>query len=176
MGPYYSWFEDDNDNTTSPSVDERLLAVNAPLKKTIDDWQQVNPQIPIVGVIAFSEGALVAALLLWQQQMGRLPWFPKMSIALFICCYYQDQATEYMRGEVQDNAEKLLINVPTLHLQGRQDFALEGSKKLVARHYSPQYADVLEFQGQHHFPNRRGDVEETVKRFLQLWQKTKMAG
>jgi hypothetical protein len=158
-------------------VGERLLAVNTPVQKVIEDWQKNNPQTPIVGVVAFSEGALVATLLMWQQQMGRLPWLPKMNSAMFICCYYTEELTDYMRAESPDDQETLLINVPTLHLQGRQDFVLERSKKMVATHYLPQNADVLEFHGQHHVPNRKGDLDEAIRRFLNMYkyQKPKAA-
>jgi len=184
MGPYYSWFKkDDGDknirvnplenaeySSANTSVGERLLAVNTPVQKVIEGWQKNNPQTPIVGVLAFSEGALVATLLIWQQQMGRLPWFPKLNSALFICCYYTEEATDFMRAESPDDQETLLIDVPTLHLQGRQDFVLKGSKKMVATHYLPQNADVLEFHGQHHLPNRKDDLDEAVRRFLNMYK------
>ncbi|KAJ5870153.1 oxidoreductase [Penicillium solitum] len=179
MGPYYTWFQKHHDavtNTTTPTVGDRVAAVIGPVQKTVQDWSITNPQAPIVGIVAFSEGALVATLLLHQQQMGKLPWFPKMSIAVLICCFYSDEARDYMRAEAQDDDDKLIINVPTLHLHGRQDFALQGSRQMVETHYLPQNADVLEFQGKHNFPNRPSDVQETVKRFQQLYQKVKMSG
>jgi pimeloyl-ACP methyl ester carboxylesterase len=172
MDPYHSWFEKDiaEQPGAKTSVSDRLLAVNGPIRTVVEGWQEENPQIPIVGVLAFSEGALVAALLMWQQQMGRLSWFPKMSVAMFICCYYTDEATDYIRAESSGDKEMLLINVPTLHLHGLQDFALEGSRKLAATHFSPQNADILEFQGRHHIPNRKNDVDEAVSRFLNMYR------
>lgn len=184
MGPYYSWFQNDNNDDSSedsfdqndrdrnspPTLSERIEAINVPVKKAVTDWQKANPRIPIVGLMAFSEGALAATLLLWQQEMGRLPWLPKLSIAMFVCCYYREEATEYMREESQHNEDKLLIKVPTLHLLGRQDFALEGSRRLMKTHYLPQHADSLEFEGQHQFPSRRVDIEEAVKRFLRIYE------
>lgn len=196
MEPFYSWFQQDptrqdageqDDNkgeeekqrmatTQSPSIEKRVQAVQAPIRQAVENWQYTNPETPIVGIVAFSEGALVATLLLWQQKMGRVPWLPTMNIAMFVCSYYREEATEFMRAESAHNDTKILINVPTLHLQGRQDFAREGSKKLVGWHFLPRFAHVLEFQGQHQFPNRRADVEETIKRFLQLHEKEKTAG
>lgn len=177
MGPYYSWFQPEQDDMEPrPSIEERIRAVQPPIRRAVQDWQDAHPDTPIVGVVAFSEGALVASLLLWEQQMGRVPWLPRLNIAMFVCCYYREEATEYMRARSAHDEAKTLINVPTLHLLGRRDFAREGSKKLVARHFQPRFAHVLEFQGQHQFPNRRGDVEETVKRFLQIHEKAKIAG
>lgn len=181
LGPYYSWFESSSgNNSNGPSVGERLAAVHDPIRRTIVDWQTQHPHIPIVGAIGFSEGALVTTLLLWQQQMGRLPWLPRMSVAMLICPWYQDEASQYMRNEVMEIhdddhdskdtewQEELVIRIPTLHLQGRDDFALAGSKMLVARHFSPREAQVLEFAGQHQFPNRPRDVLEVINRFRKL--------
>ncbi|CCF43998.1 oxidoreductase [Colletotrichum higginsianum] len=188
MGPYRSWFlKDDGDKNTrvnrandeempsaeTSSVGGRLLAVNKPVQKVVEDWQKNNPQIPIVGVIAFSEGALVAALLIWQQQMGRLPWFPKMDVAMFICCYYTEEATDYIKTESPGDQKSILIDVPSVHLQGLQDFALQGSRKLAATHFSPQNADILEFQGGHHIPSRKSDIDEAARRFLNLYKNRK---
>ncbi|OIW25673.1 oxidoreductase [Coniochaeta ligniaria NRRL 30616] len=189
MGPYYSWAEKDDgskENTRASgvhhadkssadlSVGDRLFAVNSTVQKVVQDWQKHNPEIPIVGMLAFSEGALVAALMMWQQQMGRMSWFPKMEVAMLICCYYTEEVTDYMWAESPDHQETLFINVPTLHLQGLQDFALEGSRKLAATHFSPRNAHILEFHGGHHVPNRKGDVDETARRFLDIYKYQKL--
>lgn len=196
LGPYYTWFEgspsgaaakgdnsNSNDSNSSPTVHDHLAAVHEPVRRAIAEWQTQNPSIPIVGTVSFSEGALVTALLLWQQQMGRIPWLPVMQVAMFICCWYQHEATQYMREEVGCggdggiDGEKLVIRgVLSLHLQGRDDFALAGSKMVVAQHFVPGEAQVLEFAGRHHFPNRPRDVLETVKRFRQLCVRARVIG
>ncbi|OHF04572.1 efflux pump [Colletotrichum orchidophilum] len=184
MGPYRSWFwKDDGDKTTrvnrandeekpsaeTSSVGGRLLAVNKPVQEVVEDWQKNNPQIPIVGVIAFSDGALVAALLIWQQQTGRPPWFPKMDVAMFICCYYTEEATDYIKTESPDDQKAILMNVPSVHLQGLQDFALQGSRKLAATHFSPGNADILQFQGGHHIPKRSLGASAVLSRRQATW-------
>lgn len=186
MGPFYTWFTkndgkrsgntNDANEESNTQIEERVRALDAPINKVVQDWEETNPESPIVGVVAFSEGALVATLLLWQQQMGRLPWLPTLSIAMFICGYYRDEVTQYIKSESPERDTDSLIHVPTLHLQGRQDFGRDGSRKLAEIHYTPRFAHVLEFQGAHQFPNRRPDVEETVKRFLELHRKALAAG
>ncbi|KAK1987647.1 oxidoreductase [Colletotrichum cereale] len=166
-GPYRFWFwnHDDDKHTRLGGL---LLAVSKAVQKVLEDWQSNKPQIPIVGMLAFSEGALVAALLIWQQQMGILPWFPKMNVAMFICYSYTEEATNYIKTESPDDQKAIMINVPSVHLQGLQDFVLQGSRKLAATHFPPENAAMLEFQGGYHIPNRKGDVDEAARRFLNL--------
>ncbi|KAE8380925.1 cytochrome P450 [Aspergillus bertholletiae] len=180
LGPYFTWLEDSPpDDTSSDSdvshsalsdtnrgcsltVHGRLVAVHEPIRRAVTEWQTQNPNIPIVGSISFSKGALVTALLLWQQQMGQISWFPVMRVGLFICCWYQDQVTQYMREEVSricggvevDNEKLVIWGTSSLHLQGRDDFTPQGSKMLMARHFVPGEAQVSEFAGRHHFPNQ----------------------
>ena len=68
--------------------------------------------------------------------------------------------------------EKALIEVPTLHIHGRRDFCLARAQKLVAKHYVPEYADVMEFEGGHQIPSRREDCGEAMKRIMRLAYKT----
>lgn len=172
MGPYYTWVKKANAQNT-PTVSERLLAMQGSIQTAVQDWQGRNPHIPIVGMLAFSEGALVAALMMWEQQMGRLSWLPKMEVAMLICCYYTEEATEHMKADKKSThdgvEEQPLIKVPTLHIQGLQDVGLEGSRKLAATHFFPQKGTVQEFQGGHHVPNRKGDVDEAARRFTNLY-------
>ena len=65
-------------------------------------------------------------------------------------------------------AERALLCVPTLHLHGRQDWCLPRSRKLVADHYTQEYAEVMEFEGGHHCPTRPADCAEASKRILGL--------
>jgi predicted esterase len=57
MGPFYSWFRDMHE-----SISHRLDAIYKPIQQKVGDWQLANPNSRIVGMLAFSEGALVAAL------------------------------------------------------------------------------------------------------------------
>ena len=165
-GPYYSWFREEE-----ATMDDRMAKINAAVRATVEEWEWVktNPQSRIVGVIAFSEGALAATLLLWQQQMGQVTWLPTLHFATLMCCYFRDEATVHMRADAETHGSgRPLINVPTLHMHGRQDFCLSRARKLVTIHYSPDFAEVMEFEGGHHCPTRREDFEEATKHILRL--------
>ncbi|RYP42777.1 hypothetical protein DL768_010233 [Monosporascus sp. mg162] len=163
-GPYYAWFKE-----VEATLEQRIAQINDTVQDTIRRWDSTkkNPHARIVGVVAFSEGALTATLLLWQQKMGRVPWLPTFHFATLMCCYFRQEVAEYMRGDVGSD-EKPVINVPTLHVHGKRDFCLTGSRRLVANHYLPEYAKVMEFDGTHHPPMKREDVEVAVKHILCL--------
>ncbi|KAI1422431.1 oxidoreductase [Xylaria sp. FL1777] len=161
-GPYYSWFKEED-----VTMEQRIERINDAVHHTISDWEanKKSPRSRIVGVLAFSEGSLATALLLWQQKMNRVPWLPTLHFAVLICCFFRREATQYISADVGQD-EKPVINVPTLHIHGKKDFCLAGSRRLVAKHYLPEYAQVIEFDGSHHVPTRQDDVEEAVKRIL----------
>ncbi|KAG5988761.1 hypothetical protein E4U43_004634 [Claviceps pusilla] len=161
-GPYQSWFREQD-----ATMEQRIEQINAPLRSRIETWNRTktNPSARIVGILAFSEGALVATLLLWQQQMGRVPWLPRVHFAVLMCCYFRAEAGEYMGSNV--DAGEAIIRVPTLHVHGKQDFCLAGARRLVSDHYSPGYAQVMEFDGTHHPPMKRTDIESVAK-YMQL--------
>lgn len=159
--PFYRWF-----GAGAPMIDSRLGGINAVVRAAIEAWKKTKPESDVVGIVAFSEGGLAALLLLWQQQLGRLPWLPTLRFATLICCYFPDEAAEYMYAK--HGGEGALIKVPTLHLHGRQDFCLAQGRKLVSHHCMSELAHVLEFEGGHHCPKTREDCEEAAKRMLQI--------
>jgi predicted esterase len=169
-GPFHSWFGGEG-----ATIDGRLAKINTAVHTAIEKWESSknDPKSKIVGVLAFSEGALVASLLLWQQQIGQLPWLPTLQFATLICCFFADEAGVHMLAQANTRGrEKALIEVPTLHIHGRQDFCLVRARKLVTEHYTPQFANVMEFNGGHHLPSRREDCVEAVKRIMRLALKT----
>ncbi len=168
--PFHGWF-----GGQGATIDGRLNTTNTAVRAGIDKWESSkrNPKARIVGVLAFSEGALVASMLLWQQQLGLLPWLPTLYFATLICCFFPDEAGVRMLADSTARGLKTaLIEVPTLHIHGHQDFCLARAQKLVGEHYRPEFADIMEFEGGHQIPNRREDCGEAIKRIMKLAHKT----
>jgi predicted esterase len=167
--PYFTWFRDEAEPTK-----EKVAAFNASIRETTDNWAKTNPQSRIVGVLGFSQGALAATVLLWQQQMGRVPWLPKLDFGVLICSGFNYAATQFMRDGSRSTEEgdedAILIRVPTVHLHGRQDWAHKYSKKMLATHYSPKHATVIEFEGQHECP-RKLEVIRKVTEHIATYSK-----
>ncbi|KAK1971917.1 hypothetical protein LY78DRAFT_651199 [Colletotrichum sublineola] len=172
--PFYGWF-----GGSGATIEDRLDTINESVRVAVEAWEVsrntggAGPAARIVGLLAFSEGALVASMLLWQQQLGRLPWLPRMRFAVLICCFFPDEAGAYMMDDgaaATSRHERTLIRVPTLHLHGRKDFCLARARKLVREHYEPNAATVLEFEGGHQVPTSTADCAEVLKRIRKLAQ------
>lgn len=164
MDPYFSWFRKGAKDT-----DEEIELFNASIKKSVEKWTRTNPQSQIVGVLGFSQGGLASTVLLWEQQMGLVPWLPKLEFGVLICCAYSDVATAYMRAH-SGSDDKMLIKTPSLHLHGRQDCNLGQARETLATHYSPEFAQVIEFEGEHHVPKKWEDIQKVTKTTRQLVQ------
>ncbi|KAK2052678.1 hypothetical protein LY76DRAFT_670062 [Colletotrichum caudatum] len=162
--PFYGWF-----GGSGATIEDRLDTINESVRESVERWEAsqrtggAGPAPRIVGLLAFSEGALVASMLVWQRQLGRLAWLPHIRFAVLICCFFPDEAGSHMMAD-----GGTLIRVPTLHLHGRQDFCLARARKLVREHYEPAAATVLEFEGGHQVPTRTVDCREAVKHIIKL--------
>lgn len=170
--PFFGWFRGED-----ATMEARIDSINMAVKNGVEEWERGKKvaNAKIVGVIAFSEGALVASLLLWQQQLGKAPWLPKLELAVFVCCYFAQEVGEHMVAEAgRHGMDKALINVPTLHVHGRRDFALGRARRLVEDHYAPQFVDILEFDGGHQLPSTATDRQELVARILKLINTTQV--
>ena len=166
-GPFHGWFGGDNTR-----FDERLETINGAVRVAVELWNATS-EAKIVGVLAFSEGALVATMLLWQQQLGLLPWLPTLSFATLICCFYHDQVGSWMTaGSTARGTEKPLIDVPTVHLHGRTDFCLARARKLVENHYGSENTVVVEFKGGHQVPTKPEDCREAISRMQIMASRT----
>ncbi|KZL86154.1 oxidoreductase [Colletotrichum incanum] len=164
MDPYFTWFRDEAEAT-----ENKIEAFNASIRSVTDAWATTHPESSIVGVLGFSQGALAATLLLWQQQAGKIPWLPRLRFGILICSGYNYEATEYMRQQSGPTASgdgdgdaNILIKVPTIHLLGRQDWALRYSKMMLAIHYSSHHATAIEFEGRHECPRQQDIIRKVV--------------
>lgn len=163
MDPYYSWFR-----KNAESTEEEVMLFNASIKKSVEKWEMTNPHSRIVGILGFSQGGLAATVLLWEQQMGLVPWLPQLHFGVLICCAFSEEATTYMRTHTSGDREKMLIRAPSLHLHGRQDCNLEQARETLGTHYSPETATVFEFEGEHHVPKKWSDIETVTNRIREL--------
>lgn len=158
MDPYYSWFRRDAESTA-----DEVAAFNASIQKSVEKWERTNPDCKIVGVLGFSQGGLAATVLLWEQQMGYLPWLPALQFGVLICSASSEVATGYIRGKCEGDAEKAIIKTPSLHLHGRQDCNLGQARENLATHYLSESAHVIEFEGGHHVPKKWDDLDKVTQ-------------
>ncbi|EED18005.1 conserved hypothetical protein [Talaromyces stipitatus ATCC 10500] len=62
-----------------------------------------------------------------------------------------------------------LIQVPTIHVHGRKDPALDLHRKLYYDDFDPRYSKVMEWDGAHRVPLKSKDVATLVKEINVLW-------
>jgi predicted esterase len=163
MPAYYSWFRKEY-----TSIDEEIEMFNTSIQRSVQDWEQTNPHSKIVGVLGFSQGGLASTVLLWEQEMGRLPWLPKLRFGVLICCAYSDVATDYMRANSNLTDGITKITTPSLHFHGSQDCNLGQAKNTLAVHYLTSSTKVVNFEGGHHIPKNVKDVRELVHQIAHL--------
>ncbi|CZT13654.1 hypothetical protein WAI453_003039 [Rhynchosporium graminicola] len=168
MAPFYSWI--DMSGTTTP--DSQIDTAEATVRNTVQEWNSMGGQAEykIVGVLGFSLGAMLAVHLLWQQQMGRLPWLPTLRFGILICPYFPEHMSARMHADAREhNCDRAVINsVPTVHLLGNRDIFLRRGRNLVTEHFTPALTDVMEFHGGHECPRASAICEEAAKRILSI--------
>ncbi|KAK1981604.1 citrinin biosynthesis oxidoreductase CtnB [Colletotrichum cereale] len=141
-----------------------------------------------VGLLGFSQGANIAASLLWTQQAmssrpasvptrwrfgvlfaGRPPLValdsrivppPGINDAGAAAAEFRDWPSESTQGHV--------LNIPTLHIHGTADPGLEQHRRLLNVYCNPSTACVIEWDGAHRLPLKKRDVHPIVRMIIEL--------
>jgi pimeloyl-ACP methyl ester carboxylesterase len=166
-GPFKRWFGLDISQR-----DAEIDNIHHAVRGAIHDWSQVNSASRILGVIGFSQGALASTLLLWEQQMGHLPWLPEMHFAVLICCDFVDEMTVLMKRDAQEKGVPPVLDLHTLHMHGLADPFLKRGRKMLSDHFDPGRTTLLDFDGGHHCPNQKKDVDEAARLIIDLAKRT----
>ncbi|KAF2152732.1 hypothetical protein K461DRAFT_214343, partial [Myriangium duriaei CBS 260.36] len=143
-----------------------------------------------VGVLGFSQGAKIAASILYEtERRGRdgkegfagVDWRFGILLAgraplVALGDWGSVEEDEYMdlpgeccpppmrRGSAAGNGKR--VGRPTLHVHGSKDRGVELHRALVEGYCEKGSAEVLEWEGEHRVPFKRGDVERVVKGIL----------
>jgi predicted esterase len=162
-GPYYSWFSEPTSSSTTSSKATEL----AGLSKYVESALAKNgvKTSDIVAVMGFSQGTIVASLLLLQAQWRNVRWVNlRFGILLSGACR-EDFVTAF-------TGQKLKI--PTVHVHGLEDPFLGSSRMLQQEVYHPNSANVLEFNGGHHIPRRPSDLGRLTTHIKEMSMRSKM--
>jgi hypothetical protein len=119
-----------------------------------------------VGVMAFSQGARVAAGLLMFLEKKRREGctdFPEMKFAIVNSATYPplyfDSGTAASPGK---------LSIPSLHLQGSSDPWKPESERMRDEFFDPASSTVIEFTGQHQVPVAQKDTDKVVNAIRQM--------
>lgn len=135
----------------------------------------IDDEGPFEGVLGFSQGAGVAASLLFEQAMQPDPERPEplFKFAVFICgtqpwdiygptSKYSKESQPLRPVYAANHAAR--IDIPTAHIMGRKDLFRESAKSLLAL-CDARKAKIYDHQGSHMFPRGQTAMEDLTAAF-----------
>ncbi|KAK8054828.1 alpha/beta-Hydrolase [Apiospora rasikravindrae] len=180
-----------------PEVEERAAreAIDASIRQAMDDDDDIASG-PWVGLLGFSQGAKLAASLLYRQQIrvdklgrgskgttdfkfavlmaGRAP-IVSLDPDVFHSSMLGDCAEIALKGppDLMDVVnEEHVLRLPTIHVHGTLDTGLPLHRELLEKYCSPETARVLEWPGGHRIPLKSTDVNPLIDQMLDVARQT----
>lgn len=140
---------------------------------------------PFVGLMGFSQGAKLAASLLYEQQLreeemgmadteyefaillaGRPPLMKMSGLAegkeSMLSC---DAVSEGFKFEGEHDA---VLRLPTIHVHGMKDAGLHLHRRMLEKYCDPSSVTLVEWDGDHRVPLKKADVERVVEAVLKV--------
>ena len=136
-------------------IHDEALTVRELLRSTMEK------ESPIVGVLAFSQGACLGSALCMDSELGR-----HIKFGIFVCALFP--AVELGEEGVGDGDRK--IRIPCIHVRGSADPYGGQGLKLFEKYFAGEVSrTVVEFKGRHELPSRETDVESAADEILKVW-------
>lgn len=122
---------------------------------------------PFDGVLGFSEGASIAANLIFRQSVEK--WTSPFQFAIFICGFppFQMNGSSIMLAD--ETAER--INIPTAHIVGSKDPVSHASRALYNLCHQPS-ASIFEHGGAHTIPWDLATTQRIAKEIRSLVERS----
>ncbi|KAK7941587.1 uncharacterized protein PG986_013974 [Apiospora aurea] len=162
-----------------PEVEERAAreAIDASVRQAMDDDDEVASG-PWVGLLGFSQGAKLAASLLYRQQIRveRLGKGSRGTTDFKFAVLMAGRAPIIaLKGppDLMDVVnEEHVLRLPTIHVHGTLDTGLPLHRELLEKYCSPETARVLEWPGGHRIPLKSTDVNPLIDQMLDVARQT----
>lgn len=179
-----------------PECDARTAAkrIDRQIKQAMDEDDEQGATGEWVGLLGFSQGAKLAASMLFMQQKraellgenmagsnfrfavimaGRAPLVTfdtqlVMSPGLADLAEISVESPEEGLGGKRDH----LLRLPTVHVHGRQDQGLHLHRRLLDQYCEPGSARLVEWDGNHRIPFKPKDVALIVDQILDVSRET----
>jgi hypothetical protein len=185
--PFRAWLRDNNTPGiwTSQNIADGIDASLA-LAMTADDTAGATGDW--IGLLGFSQGAKVAASILYRQQRcggssfqfavllagrGPLVWLmPELPMPLGLV----DAATPSTHPApawLPLDSDEHILSLPSIHVHGLKDPGLERHRDLLRDYCNPLHATLLEWDGDHRIPIKSRDVDTVVQEIHKAAQVTK---
>lgn len=194
-GPFKSWLPMDPDKPRWASkevVEEVSLAIESARRE--DDMKGATGEW--IAVLGFSQGAKIAASMLYHQQIcrtnsqqrsshfqelrfgvllagrGPIVWMDPESAAPDGFADASQLSTVDTTTVASMHGQQALLAIPTIHIHGLDDPGLELHRKLLRIYCDSDTALLLEWDGHHRVPIKTLDVDTVVKTILSMARKT----
>ncbi|XP_059457725.1 uncharacterized protein LOC132187431 [Corylus avellana] len=155
--PYYEWFQANEDYTEYTNFEECLAYM--------EDYMLKHG--PFDGVLGFSMGGMLAALLPGMQEEGvALTKVPKIKF-LIIISGAKFGGSKFGAPKLAANALSSPIKCPSLHFIGEKDFNKEDGTVLLESFVDPV---VIHHTKGHTIPKLDDKAEETLLKFIEKIQ------
>ncbi|KAL5342472.1 serine hydrolase-domain-containing protein [Aspergillus crustosus] len=193
QGPFKTWLLDHRASASWASADvSGAIDTALTLAMAADDANGGMGQW--VGLLGFSQGAKIAASVLYRQQTlpwdttsfrfaalfagrGPLVWLaPDMPRPRGLV----DAATPFdIQPELADilsgTSEEHILSLPTIHVHGLRDPGLDRHRELLEEYCDPLQSALIEWDGGHRIPIKRRDVEMVVRQIERISREAAVA-
>ena len=141
-----------------------------------------------VGVLGFSQGGMMTAGLLADQEEGEETGLPEWDFGVMLCASYPPLSMSRARGhtgpkppvdehgEVREPEEREILHTPSVHVRGTLDPHFEKGKRL-AKFFDEDTSVHLEFVMGHNLPgaagdttSSKGDTDKIRDAILRVWE------
>lgn len=181
-GPFRRWLRwlpDQPEIDDDAAVDELLYSIRTQMDGDAGDG-------PWVGLMGFSQGAKVAASLLYDQQIrrertGAAPTDYKFAVLLagrsplVTLSEHSKSPALVTAGAISegfhfDGPSPHVLRLPTIHVHGLNDAGLHLHRKMLEQYHDPATSTVIEWDGTHRVPIKKADVEPIVAAIYRIAQ------
>lgn len=191
-GPFKRWFPEQHDGVEDRAVIE---AIDNSIRTAMREDDRSGATGPWVGLLGFSQGAKMAASLIFRQQIrgeklgrakagsdwkfavlmaGRAP-IVSLDPDVFRSSMLSSPSQIDLSGpsKLEDiMREEYVLKLPTIHVHGLEDPGLHLHRELLEEYCSFDSARVLEWNGAHRVPLKSADVNPLVDEILNLAKET----
>lgn len=137
--------------------DDQVLAEELSVRSLLTPLFSSSP--PVVGILAFSQGACLGTALCLDDELRQ-----SIKFAVFVCALFP--AVELGKGPVDGK-----VRIPCVHVRGSVDPYGAQGEKLFEKYFEGEEAmRVVRFEGRHEVPSREGDVKRVVEEVLGVWK------
>lgn len=155
-----------------PKIDSRTAA-NMILSSLERCMREDAGDGPWAGVLGFSQGAKVAASLLYEQQLCGLRANTQFGFGVLLAgrgpliSFSPESSGPAFMTAGQMSLERFdggpgrapdVLRLPTIHVHGLKDEGLYWHRKMLEQYHDPQLSTVIEWDGEHRIPLMDNDV------------------